>query len=172
MRNLIFYGAITLDGFLATEHDDLSWLFATNVGETTSYEQFLQGIETTVMGKTTYDFVKKELKDEPLYPGKTNLVFTHQPVHLEDAQVVRGDVATVLRGLKAQPGQDIWLVGGGSIILPALEADLIDEYYVQIAPVLLGRGKRLFLPGNYQKRLELVGVTHFGELSELHFKRK
>ncbi len=66
----------------------------------------------------------------------------------------------------------VWLVGGGNLLHPLLEADLIDEWYVQIAPVLLGKGKRLFEPGDYETRLQFVDMTQMGELVEIHYQRK
>ena len=59
-----------------------------------------------------------------------------------------------------------------SYCTPLLEADLIDEWYVQIAPVLLGTGKRLFEPGEYTTRLQFVDMTQMGELVEIHYQRK
>jgi dihydrofolate reductase len=48
---------------------------------------------------------------------------------------------------------------------------MIDEFWIQIAPVLLGKGKRLFEEGKYRKRLEFVETTQMGELTELHFRK-
>lgn len=50
-------------------------------------------------------------------------------------------------------------------------ADLIDEWWIQIAPVLLGNGKRLFEQSDYQTRLELIDITQMKQLTELHFRR-
>ena len=76
------------------------------------------------------------------------------------------------KNFKKNEGKDIWIVGGGGLFSELIEADLIDEYWIQIAPVLLGKGKRLFEEGNYRQRLKFVETTHMGELTELHFKRK
>ncbi len=42
-------------------------------------------------------------------------------------------------------GKDIWVVGGGRLIKPLVEHQMIDEWYIQIAPVLLG-GRNPFIP--------------------------
>lgn len=53
-----------------------------------------------------------------------------------------------------------------------LKHDLIDELWIQIAPVVLGTGKRLFEETEQElKRFELVSVDKIGQLSELHLKR-
>lgn len=53
-----------------------------------------------------------------------------------------------------------------------MEANLLDEYWIQIAPVLLGSGKRLFPKGDYQQRLTFVDSTTMGEMVELHYRKK
>ncbi len=68
--------------------------------------------------------------------------------------------------------KNVWVVGGGSLLKPLLEADLIDEWFIQIAPVLLGDGKRLFEAGDYARRLTFVETKQMGELTELHYVRK
>ncbi|HAP7587159.1 TPA: dihydrofolate reductase family protein, partial [Enterococcus faecium] len=54
MRKIIFYGAISLDGYLATKTDDLQWLFDTPTGKQTTYEAFYETIDTSIMGRKTY----------------------------------------------------------------------------------------------------------------------
>lgn len=111
------------------------------------------------------------LATEKLYPEKENYVFSRQmQTDLTDAVVVDQDPVAFLSQLKKE--KTVWLVGGGKLLHPLLEADLIDEWYVQIAPVLLGTGKRLFEPGEYTTRLQFVDMTQMGELVEIHYQRK
>nr|WP_246147511.1 dihydrofolate reductase family protein [Secundilactobacillus folii] len=72
--------------------------------------------------------------------------------------------------MRQQEGGGIWIVGGGWLVKELLAAHLMDEMWVQIAPVMLGHGKRLFEPGDYAQRLTTVGITKMGELVEMHFK--
>lgn len=62
-----------------------------------------------------------------------------------------------MRELRARPGKDIWLFGGGELFHSLLELDLVDTVEPAILPVVLGAG-RPFLPGPaIQRRLELTG---------------
>ncbi|MFV0558977.1 MAG: dihydrofolate reductase family protein [Enterococcus sp.] len=173
MRKLIFYGAISLDGYLATQNDNLQWLFDTDLAGTSTYDTFITTVDTVVMGRKTFEEAQKLMPDQVLYPDKTVIVFSrtpHQAVAHESW--CQEEVVSYLTNLKKQKGADIWFVGGGNLLKPVLEADLIDEWYVQVAPVLLGRGKSLFEPGDYNQRLEMLAVVQMGELTELHLAKK
>ncbi|WEV61395.1 dihydrofolate reductase family protein [Streptococcaceae bacterium ESL0729] len=173
MRKIVFYGAISLDGFLADENDNLDWLLQTDLNNVSTYEKFEAAVETFVMGRKTYEETKKMLGEAELYPGKEKLVFSHQKTGKHpNTTFVEGDVLDIIKAQQVKTGGAIWIVGGGGILKPLLEENLIDEYWVQIAPVLLGRGKRLFEEGDYNYRLDFLDSTVMGEMVELHFKKK
>ena len=58
------------------------------------------------------------------------------------AQVIR-DVAQ-LRTLKSQPGKNMYVVGGATLVATLLNEDLIDELRLIIHPIVLGKGQGLF----------------------------
>lgn len=173
MRKIVFYGAMSLDGFLADKQDGLQWLFDTDLAGVSTYESFEKQVDTVVMGRITYQEAKKMLGDASFYPGKEKIIFSRTLKNeTEEEKFISGDIVETLKSLKKQTGGMIWVVGGGNIIKPLLEENLIDEYWIQIAPVLLGKGKRLFEEGDYNYRLEFIETTQMGELTELHLKRK
>ncbi|GMA08787.1 dihydrofolate reductase [Tetragenococcus halophilus subsp. flandriensis] len=173
MRKIAFYGAISLDGFLSDEQDGLQWLFDTELGGASTYESFEKQVDTIVMGNITYQEAKKMTDDASFYPNKEKIIFSHtEKGSWEEGRFVSGDIVDILNSLRKQEGKMIWVVGGGSIVKPLLEADMMDEYWIQIAPVLLGKGKRLFEEGDYNYRLEFVETTQMGELTELHLRKK
>lgn len=173
MRKIVFYGAISLDGFLSDQNDNLQWLFDTDLNNTSTYEKFEQNVDTFIMGRKTYAETKQMLNGQELYPSKEKIVFSHQLLAKDaNTEFVDGDITQVVKNHQNKPGKAIWIVGGGTILKPLLEENLIDEYWIQIAPVLLGTGKRLFEEGNYRFRLEFIETTQMGELAELHFKKK
>ncbi len=67
--------------------------------------------------------------------------------------ILRGDVVEEVRKLKRQDGPDIQVHGSGNLIQTLLEADLVDELWLKIFPIVLGGGKRLFddgaIPANF-----------------------
>jgi dihydrofolate reductase len=65
-------------------------------------------------------------------------------LHWNNSTLLRGDVASAITALKAQPGPNLQMIGSGLLIQTLQAASLIDEYNVWTFPVVLGRGKRLF----------------------------
>ncbi len=173
MRKIVFYGAISLDGYLADKQDNLQWLFDTDLGGISTYEAFEKEVDTVVMGRVTYEETQKLLGDTPFYPGKEKIIFSHtQTGRINEGRFISEDVVSVLKHLREKEGKMIWIVGGGGLLTQLIKANMIDELWIQIAPVLLGKGKRLFEEGEYAQRLEFVETTQMGELTELHFKKK
>lgn len=171
MSKIMFYGAISLDGYLADEQDNLQWLFDTNLDGVSTYEAFEELLDTIVMGRVTYEEAKKIVEDAPFYEGKEVIVFSRTKTEeISGGYFTSEDPVQVIERLQ-QEEKNVWIVGGGGLFTELLVADKIDEYWIQIAPVLLGKGKRLFEEGDYAQRLEFVETTQMGELTELHYRR-
>jgi dihydrofolate reductase len=66
-------------------------------------------------------------------------------------------VEETVAALRAEPGKDIWLFGGGSLFRSLLDAGLVDTVEVAIMPVLLGAGIALLPPPARQTKLKLTG---------------
>ncbi|MFD1465100.1 dihydrofolate reductase family protein [Lapidilactobacillus mulanensis] len=174
MRKVQFYGAISLDGYLATTDHNLQWLLETAGGESANSEQFFQQVDTSVMGRKTYEVSKRLAEtDSALFPSMTNYVLSRTRHGGEkDARYYDGSPVQLVRELLTQSGGNIWIVGGGQVVADLVAADLIDEWWIQIAPVLLGSGIQLFPEGDYATRLELVAVSKYDQLAELHLRKK
>lgn len=173
MRRVQFYGAISLDGYLATTDHDLQWLMKTEGGEDANSDRFFKQIDTTIMGRKTYDVSKSLMGDELFFPDKDNYVLSRtRRGHEEDVTYYDGSPVELVHNLQKQAGGNIWIVGGGQLVTDLVAADLIDEWWIQIAPVLLGDGIRLFKKGDYATRLKLLDVNRYDQLAELHLRRR
>lgn len=167
MRPVYFYGAMSLDGYLADEHDDIKWLLNSNQGGVDTYSAFERKIDTLVMGRVSYDVTRAMLGDAPFYPGLKKVVLSRTRT---GGDYRSGDVVQIVQQLQQESGRGIWIVGGGALVSELLAAGMISEWWLQIAPVVLGHGKRLFEPGTYRSRFELLDTTKMGELVELHLR--
>src|SRR6187200_1004913 len=104
-------------------------------------------VDTMLMGRKTYDFARRMSagKKNP-YPGIKTYVFSRT---LKDdaggsVTIVADDAAGFVRRLKSEPGKDICLMGGGHFARTLFDAGLIDEFGLNIHPVLLGSGIPVF----------------------------
>ena len=169
MRRVRYYVASSLDGYIARTDGSIGWLFH---DADYGYAAFYSTVDTVVMGRTTYEL---SLSFGP-YPfsGKKAYVYskTRTGTRDEHAEFLAGDVRTFVAGLRAQPGRDIWLVGGAQLAREFLAADLIDEYIVSIHPVLLGSGIPLFPVNARETVLRFEGVRTFPSgLVQLRYER-
>lgn len=74
----------------------------------------------------------------------------------QNTHVIKGDVESAVRELKAKPGREIQLHGSGELCRWLLERDLIDELNLRIVPVVVGSGMRLFPESGQSHDLTLV----------------
>lgn len=156
-----FYTASSLDGFLATDDHSLDWLLSQEIDEDgpMHYSGFIQRIGALAMGASTYEWVLRHDVGAWGYTRPT-WVFTHRdlPVPADaDIRFARGGVAQVHAQMRSAAGdKDIWVVGGGDLAGQFADAGLLDEVWVQYAPVTLGSGAPL-LPRRLD--LELLDVA-------------
>jgi dihydrofolate reductase len=73
-----------------------------------------------------------------------------------NSELIKGDVAKEVKKLKAQDGPAIQVHGSGNLIQTLLEHDLVDELWLKIFPITLGRGKRLFAEGTIPAGFKLI----------------
>lgn len=173
MRNVIFYGAISLDGYLARENHALDWLIGTEGEADTGYQEFYDGVDTILMGRNTYDQIKILSPEEFPYKGKSCYVFSRTLTGSnKDVEFKNGDIVGFTKSLKEQDGKKIWIVGGGALLTELLQAKLVDELVIQIAPSILGRGIPLFSQGDHENRLTLVDVRRYKQFAEMHYVTK
>ncbi len=74
----------------------------------------------------------------------------------QNTLVIDGDVDSALRELKAKPGRELQVHGSGALLLWLLERDLVDELNIELYPVIVGDGRRLFPEHGPSHSLSLI----------------
>lgn len=155
--------ASSLDGYIATEDHDLSWLLSMPGGddEANPYTEFIKEVGAVAMGASTYEWILRH--DEGPWPyEQPSWVFTHRDLPRREGGDLRFTDAPVTEVhaemTAAAGGKNIWLVGGGELVGQFLDADLLDEIIVSVTPVLLGRGAPL-LPRRRTEPMRLLSAT-------------
>src|SRR5436853_6110592 len=171
--------SVSLDGFIAGKNDDVSEVFAW-MGS--AMEQFHEVVGdalgengAVIMGRRKFDMINSEhgwvfpdgtapdwpvivlqsQAREPVKKGKTQYYFVTDGIHsaMAKAQELAGEKHVALHG--------------ASSVQQALKAGLLDEFHLNIAPVLLGEGVRLFdhlgaepIQLERLRTIETPGATH------------
>lgn len=77
-----------------------------------------------------------------------------------NSKLIKENVVEEVSKLKKQPGQNILIAGSGELVHTLMKHDLIDEYWLLVYPVILGKGKRIFKDG-IDRALKLVQTKAF-----------
>jgi dihydrofolate reductase len=156
MGKVIFGLSMSLDGFIADKNDNPSEVFAW-MGR--AMEQFYEVVGdalneggAVIMGRRSFDQIYSEQgwvfpdgtapdwpvlvlqsqAREPVKKGKTQFYF------------VTDGIESAIRQAQQLAGEKSVALHGASSVQQALQAGLLDEFHLTIAPVLLGEGMRLF----------------------------
>jgi dihydrofolate reductase len=152
-RRLRYQVAMSLDGFIVGPNGDYSWIV---MDPAIDFAALFKEFDTAVMGRKTYEVMTAQGGTGAM-PGLDVVVFsrtlaaaTHPGV-----RIVSDDPREVVTALKAKPGRDIWLYGGGELFRSLLDAGLVDTVEPAVIPVLLGSGVPL-LPAGATTKLVLA----------------
>ena len=138
MRRLRYQVAASLDGYIAGPHGEFDWIVMDpDIDFAALFAQF----DTVVMGRKAFVATLQQGGNGTM-PGLNVVVFsrTLRSADYPGVSIVNSDPAESVRSLKATPGKDIWLFGGGELFRTLLEAGLVDTVEPAVVPVLLGGG--------------------------------
>jgi len=169
---LIATSFITLDGVMEApgydEHRDgrNAWALRVQDDETEQYNiDLVLGADAVLFGRTTYQIwaafwptapvespITGPINDIPKYVASNTL----ERADWNNTTILRGDVAAEIRRLKEQPGGELLLYGSADLLAEVMKHDLVDEYRLQLYPLVLGSGKHLFRDHIDTQHLRLV----------------
>jgi dihydrofolate reductase len=175
MGKLIVHEFITLDGVIqapggkdedrdggfehggwtqAYWHDDIG----------ASFGSIMKDVGAFLLGRRTYVTHAEAFEPMPAgdlfgdmmnTPAKYVVSKTLEKPIWRDTTIIRDDVVTAVRALKAKVDKNILIDGSSQLLHTLLAADLVDELHLSLFPVALGGGKRLF-PERTLSRFKLV----------------
>jgi len=171
-RKVILYIATSLDGFIARKDGSVDWLEKYNTpAEDYGYNDFLDSIDTIVMGNTSYQQILSF--GEFPYKNKKCFVFANKGTESQYAEFVKGSVETFLGELNPDKNKNMWLLGGANLVRQFIGQDLIDEFIITIVPVIIGGGIQLFSEGGTELSLALKEVKSYKSgVVQIHYERK
>ena len=175
MRKIVVLSFVSLDGVMQAPggpEEDMSGGFKYGGWTVPYFDEFsgnIMGEQMSMpfdllLGRKTYDiFAGYWPKQDPAGPvtkpfnEATKYVVSNSSPKLtwEKSVLIDGDVAAKLKELKQQDGPMLQVHGSGNMIQTLLQNDLVDELWLKIFPVNLGKGKRLFAEGSIPVAFEL-----------------
>lgn len=177
--------SVSLDGFVADSDGQKDWVFKTGDEESLAWSvNEIRQAGLIIMGRKSFETMA------PYWPTATGpfaapmneipkAVFTKSGfkgmgsmqtttakqspavASWADARVFDGDLAEVIRELKAESGKPIVALGGAGFMQSLIATGLIDEYHLAIHPVALGSGMPVFTGLKIPLYLKLVETKVF-----------
>jgi dihydrofolate reductase len=183
MAKLIYSAITSLDGYVADEDGNFDW--AAPDEEVHSFVNDLERpVGTYLYGRRMYEVMvywetAHTLADQPpfsrdfaeIWQAADKIVYsrTLETAGSARTRIERDFDPETVRQLKASAERDI-TVGGPDLAAQAIEAGLVDEFQLFVAPVVVGGGKRA-LPDNVRLKLELLDERRFGSgVVYLHYR--
>jgi len=168
MARLVAAFSMSLDGFVAGPgigtdapmghggealHD---WMSTPDEVDGSAMERHMARVGAVILGRTTYDVGRAHWSGTP-YPAP-GFVLTHRPAAPDTGFTFLSGLEEAVGRARASAGDRDIVVMGASVGRQCLAAGLVAELSLQIVPVLLGAGARLFEPGDVPRHLSMVSA--------------
>lgn len=172
MRKVLVYIAMSLDGYIARRDHGLDWLDKMHTNsEDYGYSDFLKGVDTVIMGRTTYETILGLTGEAPHKDLPTYVITSRKMDNHDNIIFYNEGLMDLLNALQNMRGKDIYIDGGANVIHQLLNNKMIDEMIISVIPVTLGNGIRLFSGGTPEQHLELIDTCNYSSgLVQLHYR--
>jgi dihydrofolate reductase len=156
---------VSLDGCFVDANGDMSWAHKNDPEWTAFVADNARGESVLVFGRITYEMMAgwwptpQALQSMPAVAARMNslpkVVFsrTLEQASWSNTTLVKSDLPAAVRKMKQEPGNDLVILGSGSIVAQLAQEGLIDEFQIALTPIVLGKGRTMF--DGVRKRLNL-----------------
>lgn len=178
---------VSLDGFVAGPNEEINWICL----DDETFEDghaVIETADTALYGRKTFEIMKSHWPTAAKNPKATKHNIDHvnwvnpalklvvskslKEPGWQNTRIIRENVGEEVAGLKKQPGKNIMLFASPTLGSTLINHDLIDEYWFNVSPILLGRGKPLFQNIGNVRELNLIGSKRYENgVVNLHYGR-
>jgi len=175
MRKLVVFNHVALDGYFVDQNGDMSWAHKKPDAEWDAFvSQNASGGGVLMFGRITYELMASywpsphALENFPVVAQGMNqmpkVVFsrTLDKASWNNTKLVKSGMAAEVRKMKEEPGENIVILGSGSIVSQLAQEGLIDDYQIVVNPIVLGKGRTMFDGVESKLNLKLTKTRAFG----------
>ncbi|HEY4289301.1 MAG TPA: dihydrofolate reductase family protein [Puia sp.] len=170
MRKIISFMHVSLDGFTAGPNGEMDWMkvdqelfdFASQATEMSDLAiygrvtyQMMDGYWPTAGDKPT---ASKHTKEHSAWYNKVEKIVlskTWAGKSIPGTTIIGDDFASQIRSVKEKPGKHIVIFGSPAAVRSMIKEDLVDEFWLMVNPILMGKGIPMFPDLEQRKPLEL-----------------
>jgi dihydrofolate reductase len=173
MSKLIVFSSISLDGYFTDAHGDMSWAHHSDAEWDDFVASNARHESTLLFGRVTYQQMasfwptaaaRQMAPDVATGMNRASkIVFSRslKEASWSNTRLLSDGMAEAVRGLKRDSGQDLVVLGSGSVVSQLAQEGLVDEYQLVLVPVVLGAGRTLFDGLRNRLALQLVKTRAF-----------
>ncbi len=162
---VILYMAMTANGYIARENGDTPW----STEEWRSFAEVVARTKNMIIGRKTYEIMKFE--NEFAKIGNPFVVVISSDRREEDDAKFEQNPINALSLMQANSYEEVLVAGGGQLNSVFMKEGLVSEIYLDIEPLMFGRGVKLFADNDFEEKLELLDVKKLSQHTvQLHYK--
>ena len=187
LRKIIWNMHVSLDGFVAGQNGEIDWIYL-NDRIFEDGHAVIKTADTALYGRKTYEIMRSYWPTAAKNPDAPKHDIDHaswvnpalkvvvsrslKDPTWENTRIIRNNVSEEVADLKKQSGKNIMLFASPTLGSTLMNNDLIDEFWFNVSPIVLGRGKPLFQNVRNTRQLNLIGSKSYENgVVNLHYSR-
>ena len=178
MRKLVLLEHVSIDGFTADSNSTMDWVYVDEQMFDIA-KQETDKADAALYGRKTFELMdnywptagnepsaSKHDKEHSEWYNNVEKFVISRTMHSDDAKklcIINENIAEKICKLKQQEGKNILMLGSATAAQELMKYYLVDEYWLFINPVVLGKGIPLFTDAAQQTKFKLVDSKIFNE---------
>ena len=171
MRKIILLMHVSLDGFVSGPNGEMDWIKLDN--ELWEHvDAITANADAAIFGENTFKMMeaywptaaskqnasKHDIDHAKWINSVEKIAFSNTRTHSDwsGTLFLKGDPTKDMQEMQMRQGKNLLMIGSPTLAHEFMKLGLIDEYYLNVNPIVLGAGKPLFAPG-ISMQLELIG---------------
>jgi len=174
MRKLLVFNSVSVDGYFTDAKGDMSWAYKSDPEFNEFVAENSRSGGELLFGRVTYQMMESfwptpaaaqafpDVAEQMNKLPKVVFSRTLDSASWQNTRLLKGDLAEEVRKLKEESGEQLVIMGSGSIVAQLAPEGLIDEYQIVVNPIVLGDGRTMFEGVKEKLNLKRTNSRTFG----------